>query len=384
MKTQIMVVEDERILALHLRQQLVRLGYGILGPTASGEDALRQIETAKPDLVLMDIHIEGMLDGIETAARIPPDYLIPVIYLTAYSEEATLARARRTKPYGYLIKPFSERELHATIQMALERNAAEKALHTSQAALRQAQKMEAIGQLAGGVAHDFNNLLGVIIGNLEVAAEQIAAHTDLAEMVQEALNAALQGAGLTQQLLAYARLQPLSARLLQLNELIPALVGLMRRTLGGKVLIRTQLADKLWKICVDANQLDSALLNLAINARDAMPEGGVLTIAASNIQYGPASVHPVPGMGDGAYVLIAVTDSGSGMSKAVAEKALEPFFTTKPVGKGTGLGLSMVYGFVKQSNGHIVIDSAPGCGTTIYLYLPAVRADCNALDSIQV
>src|ERR1700733_11088403 len=209
MPAQVMVVEDERIVALHLQQQLLRLGYGMPGLAASGEQALREIEALRPDLILMDIHIDGGLDGIETVARIPTDYHIPVIYLTAFSEEATLERARATRPYGYLIKPFSERELHATIQMTLERSCSEQASRESEAALRQTQKMEAVGKLAGGVAHDFNNLLGVIIGNLEFISERTHVDAELREMVQDALDAAVRSASLTKNLLAYSRRQPL-------------------------------------------------------------------------------------------------------------------------------------------------------------------------------
>jgi CheY-like chemotaxis protein len=171
MHARVMVVEDERIVALHLRQQLVKLGYDVAEFAASGEQALRQVAAARPDLILMDIHIDGSLDGIETAARLPADDRIPVIYLTAYSEEATLERARATRPYGYLVKPFAERELHATIQMALERRRDEKIRQETEAARHEAQKLQVVGELAGGVAHDFNNLLGTIIANMELAAD---------------------------------------------------------------------------------------------------------------------------------------------------------------------------------------------------------------------
>jgi CheY-like chemotaxis protein/two-component sensor histidine kinase len=366
----IMLVEDERIVAFHLRQQLQKLGYHVPAAVASGEKALRQIEEHKPDLILMDIHIEGEIDGIETAARIPEDYHIPVVYLTAYSEESTVARARATRPYGYLLKPFSERELHATIQMALERRAAEIALKLTEDRLRQAQKMEVVGQLAGGVAHDFNNLLAIIQGNLELVRERTG-DAEIREMLDDALKAAGRGATLTQQLLAYSRRQPLAPKRLVLDRLIADLSGLLRRMLGETIQVRAEVARDLRAVRVDPNQLESALLNLAVNARDAMPEGGRITIEAANavLDEGYAADHAevVPG----SYVMIAVTDTGRGMSKDVAARALEPFFTTKPVGQGTGLGLSMVFGFVKQSQGHLKIYSEPGHGTTVKLYLAA-------------
>jgi signal transduction histidine kinase len=373
--SRIMVVEDERIVAMHLRQQLIKLGYDVPAPLASGEMALQQIEEMRPDLILMDIHIDGQVDGIETAARLPREYHIPVIYLTAYSEPATLDRARATKPYGYLIKPFSERELHATIQMALERTRAEGMERRSEATLRQAQKMEAVGQLAGGVAHDFNNLLGVIIGNLDSIAEYGLADAELNTMLKDALGAALRGASLTRHLLAFSRRQTLAPRVLHLDLVLGELIGLLTRTLGETIQIRTRLPADLWRACIDPNQLENAVINLAVNARDAMPEGGVLTIEAENVELDDGLVDALAGILAGSYVLIAVTDTGTGMSKEVADRVFEPFFTTKPEGAGTGLGLSMVFGFVKQSGGHIRIESEPGSGTAIKLYFPAAAAD---------
>jgi signal transduction histidine kinase len=367
MSARVMVVEDERIVALHLRQQLVKLGYEVPECAASGEQALRQIAATRPDLILMDIHIDGSLDGIETASRLPADDRIPVIYLTAYSEEATLERARATKPYGYLIKPFAERELHATIQMALERRRHEQARHATEAARHEAQKLQAIGRLAGGVAHDFNNLLGTIIANLELSADYTGDNAILREMLQDTLEAALRGASLTQQLLAYSRRQPLVPRVLNIGRLLADVADLLRRTLGKQIQVRMCAADDLWQACVDPGQLSSALVNLGVNARDAMPQGGTLTIEASDVRLDRADGKIVPG----AYVRIAVTDTGTGMSREVLERAHEPFFTTRPVGKGTGLGLSMAYGFVRQSNGHINVLSEPGRGTTIELHFPA-------------
>ena len=371
----IMLVEDERIVALHLQQQLAKFDYEVVGNVASGERALQVVEEHRPDLILMDIHIEGGIDGIETAARIPPNYHIPVVYLTAYSEEATLARARATKPYGYLLKPFSERELHATIQMALERCVTEKKLRASEEQLRQAQKMEVVGRLAGGVAHDFNNILAIIYGNLELIEEAIVGQPKLEEMVRSALQATARGASLTHQLLAYSRLQPLDPLVLDVSKLVIDMTQLLQRTLGETIQVENRVAADLWKTVIDPNQLENALLNLAVNARDAMQNGGKLMIEADNAVLDPAYAEEHEEVAPGRYVLVAVTDTGTGMSKEVAERALEPFYTTKPTGRGTGLGLSMVYGFVKQSKGHLKIYSELGHGTTVKLYLPAAATD---------
>ena len=371
----ILVVEDERIVALHLQVMLQGLGYEVVANVANGEQALQTIEQTVPDLVLMDVHIEGEIDGIETAARIPASYHIPVVYLTAYSEEATLERARATRPHGYLLKPFSERELHATIQMVLERSGAEKALRASEERLRQSQKMEVVGQLAGGVAHDFNNLLAIIYGNLDILEDALADRPDLRQIVQNTMNAAARGAGLTHQLLAYSRLQPLDPHVLDAGKLIIDMTRLLHRTLGETIEIQTQVADDLWKTLIDPNQLENALLNLSVNARDAMPNGGKLMIEAQNAILDAAYAEEHLEVMPGRYVMLAVTDTGIGMSKEVVQRALEPFFTTKPTGQGTGLGLSMVYGFVKQSRGHIKIYSEEGQGTSVKLYLPATATD---------
>jgi signal transduction histidine kinase len=371
----IMLVEDERIVALHLQQQLATFGYDVVANVANGAQALQKIEENQPDLVLMDIHIEGEIDGIDTAARIPSSYHIPVVYLTAYSEEATLERARATKPYGYLLKPFSERELHATIQMVLERSGTEKALRASEERLRQAQKMEVVGQLAGGVAHDFNNLLAIIYGNLDLLDEALVDRPDLRQIVQNTMNAAARGASLTHQLLAYSRLQPLDPRVLDVGKLIVDMTKLLQRTLGETIEVQNQVPANLWKTLIDPNQLENAVLNLSVNARDAMPGGGKLMIEAQNAILDAAYAEQHLEVAPGRYVMLAVTDTGVGMSKDVAARALEPFFTTKPTGQGTGLGLSMVYGFVKQSKGHIKIYSEEGHGTSVKLYLPAAATD---------
>ena len=342
-------------------------------PTA--KQALQKIEETRPDLVLMDINIEGEIDGIETAARIPPGHHIAVVYLTAYSEDATLERARATKPYGYLLKPFSERELRATIEMVLERSSTEKALRISEERLRQAQKMEVVGQLAGGVAHDFNNLLAIIYGNLDLLDEALVDRPDLRQIVQNTMNAASRGASLTHQLLAYSRLQPLDPRVLDLGKLIVEMSKLLQRTLGETIEVQNQVPADLWKTLIDPNQLENAVLNLAVNARDAMPNGGKLMIEAQNAILDAAYAEQHLEVAPGRYVMLAVTDTGVGMSKDVAQRALEPFFTTKPTGQGTGLGLSMVYGFVKQSKGHIKIYSEEGHGTSVKLYLPAAATD---------
>ncbi|MDB5397569.1 MAG: histidine kinase [Rhodospirillales bacterium] len=245
-----------------------------------------------------------------------------------------------------------------------ERRAAEEQM-------RQSQKMEAIGQLTGGIAHDFNNMLTIITGNIETLQRRLPEGTDksLHRFAASALHGASRAAMLTHRLLAFARRQPLDPKPLSANTLITGMSEMLRRTLGENILIETVLAGGLWANFADPNQLENSLLNLAINARDAMPDGGKLTIEAANVfldeEYAAAAEVP-----PGQYVGIFVSDTGTGMPPDVVSKAFEPFFTTKEIGQGTGLGLSQVYGFIKQSGGHVKIYSELGAGTTIKLYLP--------------
>jgi len=250
--------------------------------------------------------------------------------------------------------------------------------------LRQAQKMEAVGQLTGGIAHDFNNLLTVILGNLEMLEMRLTdGHpTDpvQAELAREARETAEHGARLTESLLAFGRRQPLQPRLTDVGMLVGEMTPLLRRTLGETVRVTGRSDNDLWPVLVDPSQLQNALLNLAINARDAMPCGGRLTITPENTELDADYARMHPEVRAGRYVLIAITDTGTGMPRDVQERAFEPFFTTKEVGAGSGLGLSMVYGFVKQSGGHVAIYSEPGHGTTIRMYLPRAAVMDEALE----
>ena len=235
--------------------------------------------------------------------------------------------------------------------------------------LRQAQKMEAVGQLTGGLAHDFNNLLTVILGNLDQARKGMT-DEKLARQIDHARQAAERGAGLTQQLLAFSRRQSLQPRAICVNHRLASLGLLVQRVLGDDVELTMVEGEGLWHCEVDPNQLESALLNLAINARDAMPKGGMLTVSTANIVLTAAEAEGMAGISAGRFVRVTVADTGEGMSEDTRSRVFEPFFTTKDVGKGSGLGLSMVYGFVRQSNGHVSIESKIGCGTAVHLYLP--------------
>jgi signal transduction histidine kinase/CheY-like chemotaxis protein len=236
--------------------------------------------------------------------------------------------------------------------------------------IRQAQKMEAIGQLTGGIAHDFNNILTVIIGTIEILGEGVADRAELAEIAKLIADAAARGAGLTRHLLAFARKQPLQPVDVDVNQLMLDTIELLRPTIGGLVRIDFVPGRQVSAALVDPNQLTTAVLNLALNARDAMPNGGDLTIKTGNIALSGDDVKTFDGLAAGEYVTISLSDTGYGIAGPDLHKVFDPFFTTKEVGKGTGLGLSMVYGFVKQSGGHIAIESEKGRGTTVWIYLP--------------
>ena len=242
--------------------------------------------------------------------------------------------------------------------------------------LRQAQKMEAVGQLTGGIAHDFNNLLAVIIGSLDGLGDLIKPNSRAKVLADMALKAALRGAELTRQLLVFSRRQPLEAKAFNLNERVASTTELLRRTLGEAIEVVFTPAGNLWPAFADPTQMEAALTNLAINARDAMPSGGRIMIQTANKTLGKQYCAENVDLTPGSYVMLAVSDTGTGMSEDILERVFEPFFTTKSEGKGTGLGLSMVYGFAKQSHGHVKIYSEPGHGTTVRLYLP--RADAAA------
>jgi PAS domain S-box-containing protein len=257
-----------------------------------------------------------------------------------------------------------------------ERREAQLKLQATQEQLAASQKMEAIGQLSGGIAHDFNNLLMIVIGNLETAQRQAIKAPENAAL-HRALNNAMRGAqraaGLTGRLLAFSRRQPLDAKPTDLNKFLSGASDFLQRSLGEKVQIETVGAAGLWFVEVDVNHLESALVNLAINARDAMPDGGKLTLEGANVYVDEGYNRLNPELPIGQYVLICVSDTGVGMPREVLDRAFEPFFTTKELGQGTGLGLSQVYGFVKQSGGHLKIYSEPGQGTTVKIYLPRLH-----------
>jgi len=270
-----------------------------------------------------------------------------------------------------------EGSIHAIGRDVTAEREAAQALLQAEEVLRQSQKMEAVGQLTGGIAHDFNNLLTGIIGSLDLIRTRIAQNRGdrIERYIEAAMSSAKRAASLTHRLLAFSRRQPLDPKPVDANMLIAAMAELLRRTTRETIRVKERFAKGLWLTHCDANQLENAVLNLVINARDAMPDGGRIVIATANLTVADAAAAAEHGVAAGDYVLLSVADDGAGMSRDVIEKAFEPFFTTKPMGQGTGLGLSMVYGFVKQSGGHVRITSELGRGTTVTIYLPRYLGD---------
>jgi len=279
--------------------------------------------------------------------------------------ERRRAQAELAKANSELEERVAERtrELEAEIRRREE----------AHAALIQAQRMEAFGQLTGGVAHDFNNLLTILTGNLELLGEATQDPT-LGKLLKRAVDAADMGAALTKRLLTFARRRSLSPQVLDLNDLVLGLMEILRRSIGEPITLTTMLAGKLWPTKADPSEVENAILNLAINARDAMPNGGELIVETRNLE---GEELPFDGKGR-QFVLLSVTDTGEGMSHEVFERAFKPFFSTKEPGRGTGLGLSTVYGFAVQSDGHAAIESTPGKGTTVRLYLPRAEVQSDA------
>ncbi len=252
-------------------------------------------------------------------------------------------------------------------------------------ALRHAQKMEAVGQLTGGIAHDFNNMLTGIIGSLDLMQRYIAngRADEIGRFTEAAVSSANRAAALTHRLLAFSRRQSLDRKQLNVNELVHSLEDLIRRTKGDPIDLQLRLPEDVWPVSTDVSQLENALLNLVINARDAMPEGGTLLIQTANVYLDSSDITILEPVKAGEYVMLAVSDNGTGMTPSIRSKAFDPFFTTKPIGQGTGLGLSMIYGFAQQSGGHVSLDSVPGQGTCVRLYLPRLLEPTPETSSVK-
>ena len=355
----ILVVEDENIIALDIQQRLKTLGYAVPAIASSGEEALQRSAVVHPDLVLMDIVLKGDMDGIDLAERfVMLD--VPVVYLTAYTDEKTLQRAKATRPFGYLLKPFTDSQLQTTIEIALHKHRSDR--QTAQAWLT-TKKLEAVGTLAGGIAHNFNNLLTAILGHLALAKLYVRPQEPGFVHVTAAEKAAQQTADVTQQLLTFAKG---GAPVKQLMRLVPLLQEAVQVALAdANVHCDFVLAEELWPVEADRNQIKQVIHQLVRNAAQAMPQGGTLTLQTVNV---PAGNIPFPHP-RGPYIRISIADQGNGIAAEHLEKIFDPYFTTNP--HSSGLGLTTAHTIIQRHAGYMTVDSSPGQGTTVHVYLPA-------------
>ena len=499
-KASILIVEDERIVAHDIQYTLKALGYNVTGVVSTGEKAIEKAKQTRPDLALMDIRLKGGMDGIQAAEVLREELGMPVVYLTAYADEGTLERAKITGPFGYILKPFNEKELFSTIEMALYKHGMDRKLRESEARYRQlielspdiiivhkegkiefinatgaqllgaespaelmgkpfidivdeasreavlhaigeigvgeekrstlvgkyircdgrridvevaavpidykgeaavqsvarditerkrleaqflhAQKMEAVGTLAGAIAHDFNNILTAIIGCGNLLQMQMG-KDPLRRYVEQILSSGEKAANLTQSLLSFSRKLESHLMPVELNGIIKRVEKLLTRLIGEEVELCSALGEGDLMVKADSGQIEQVLMNLATNARDAMPEGGTITVRTDRITIDNDFVR-AHGYGEpGEYAVISVSDTGMGIDKETATRIFEPFFTTKDVGKGTGLGLSTVYGIVKQHNGHVNVYSEPGSGTLFTIYLPLIESKRETSSAVE-
>ncbi len=500
----ILIVEDERIIARGIEKQLKGMGYSIAASVSNGEDALLAVAETRPDMILMDINLGAGLDGVETAGIIRKRENVPIVFLTAFSDDAAIQRAKLTEPYGYVLKPYDDRDLQTAIEIGLykhqanrrlqeneqwlaatlgsigdgviatdrdgcirfintlaesltgwnqqevvgedirkifcivnevtgdtvqnpifeclqtgkpgtldtgtlliDRNGVKRPIEDSAAPicdvtgrisgavlvfrdvserrqlemhLRQSQKMDAIGRLAGGIAHDINNIMAVILGYAEILYGDGTTLDERNNYLREISEAGKRAATLTQQILAFSRKQTLMPTVVNLNAVISDMYTMLQRLVGADIVVETKLAAELGNTRVDASQIGQVLLNLAANARDAIepPTGGRLTLATSNTELGAGITEQFLDVSAGKYVVLSASDTGTGIPASLLPQVFEPFFTTKSGDKGTGLGLATVYGIVKQSGGHIEVSSIVGEGTTFRIYLPLIDEEINS------
>ena len=362
--------------AILLRENLATYRSGRPLPPDRLERGRQLMEDAGQIVEAMRAEEEGLLAD-RTAHRQRQALLARVSFVLAGIALLALGAFALIDARRRLVQAVAARDSLAEANARLHTEAESR--EAAEAQVRQFHKMQAVGQLTGGIAHDFNNMLAIVIGSLDLAKRRLK--TDLAR-AEAGIDSALEGAGraaqLTARLLAFSRQQPLAPRVLDVNKLVGGMSEMLRRTIGENLRVETVLAGGLWRTSADPAQLENAIVNLCVNARDAMPEGGKLTIETSNTHLDDAYAAVHAEVAPGQYVMVSVSDTGVGMPADVIEKAFEPFYTTKGVGRGTGLGLSQVHGFVKQSHGHVKIYSEPGVGTTIKIYLPRHAGEAEA------
>ena len=376
----ILIVEDDAIIAFKLRLTLEELGYVVVNTADTGEKAIQFAIQGQPDLVLMDIRLKGPMDGIQATEQIRSQMEIPVIFMTAYSDEDKIKRAKNSLPYGYLLKPVQDKELEINIEIALhvarveaEKRFAEEERKKLQQQLFQAQKMESLGTLAGGIAHDFNNLLFQIMGSIQIAKKRVPETDHSTKNLSNALQAAHRAKDLVQQILTFSRKTKSEQKPMQIQPIVKEALKLLRSSLPTTIQIEQHIDPSAGAVLCDPTQIYQVLMNLCTNAYHSMSTGeGVLTvIVREDSEKGELN--------------LIVKDTGHGMEQKIIDKIFDPYFTTKDTGEGTGLGLSIVHGIVSNHNGRIEVDSQLGIGSTFTVSFQLAKpSEDNQLSNLSI
>ncbi|MBF0201937.1 MAG: response regulator [Desulfamplus sp.] len=372
--TTIMIVEDEVLIADDIKSSLENMGYIIVANVTSGEEAVDEARIKKPDVALMDIRLRGKMDGIEAADLIYSHHEIPVIFLTAYAEDALLDRARSVGSFGYLLKPFEEYELKAAIEMAIYKVKTDRKLKDQERLLRQATKMEAMGTLAGGIAHDFNNLLSIITGYTELIQDDLIQAGIDTEKTHEILKASFRAKKLINQILMFSRKREQKFDIIDIVPIIKETLKFMRASIPATIRMDYSIDSDIGTIMGDPTQIHQVLINLCTNASHAMEEdGGELFVTTTSQRLETSITCSGVDLPPGNYIRIQVKDSGYGIKEENIDRIFDPYFTTKDVGKGSGMGLSVVMGIIKSHKGGVTVTSSPDKGSCFTIYLPEME-----------